>query len=101
MIQDTLQGVPINISAALIMNTVSIGVDVVKITTDVWSSNSSSDSGRTITTEMSSSCLRILQGLVLALLEWFGSKSVKDDRSACEGLVVGIYIQVIYASPYM
>ena len=65
MIQDTLQGVPVNVSASLIMNMVCkrcFKLFVVLIT-----SISCLGSDQTITTETCSSCLLSLQGLVLEL----------------------------------
>jgi hypothetical protein len=72
MIKDTLQGVPVDVSASLIMNLVGLSPLYICEQVDLTCLNSSLDLKLTITTEMSLSSLRLLQGLGWVLLVWFG-----------------------------
>jgi hypothetical protein len=80
MIQDTLQGVPVDVSASLIMNLVShISTGYICIDGQTILSLSFLGSGQIITIEMFLCCLPILQDLGLASLASFGSRFVRDD----------------------
>lgn len=88
MIQDTLQGVPVDVSASLIMNLVShISTGYICIDGQTILSLSFLGSGQIITIEMFLCCLPILQDLGLASLASFGSRFVRDD--SIDGVGIG------------
>jgi hypothetical protein len=78
MIQDTLQGVPVSVSASLIMTLVSVSISIVNFFV-VDGCCSCLDSIRITTTGMFLCCLGISPGSVLVWLVWFGLKYGNTD----------------------
>jgi hypothetical protein len=99
LIQDKLQGVPVNVSASLIMNLVcrhDLLEDVL-----LMKFHSCLVLVPTITIAIFLFFLLSLPALVLVLLLLYGSKSEKDDRRLCSHLSVHLLFlaQVIQTMP--